>query len=275
MDVIGAHALRLPAYDERWSPRPYRDSDLAAALLAGGVAGTAAHPLDNVLGNVRMLLEGDLDKQFGLTGLQDGFDIERVLLLIETAAGAPIDRRATHGPVEIRPEPMLAELAAMGDRLALACERGEIVVLATGHPESIDHLLKAVGEMLAERGARVERLGEGMHWREPGRSHDWWIEHHGAVAMQTDGREPRHTHQPFAMQRMLGERRPDLVVADHGFAGAAIEAGVETLSIADVNDPALLVAKAQGRTATVVVLDDHVSPASYWPCFQAIAARVR
>jgi Phosphatase len=48
---------------------------------------------------------------------------------------------------------------------------------------------------------------------------------------------------------------------------------VETLSIADVNDPALIVAKAQGRTDVVVVLDDHVPPENYWPCYQAVAAR--
>jgi hypothetical protein len=26
-------------------------------------------------------------------------------------------------------------------------------------------------------------------------------------------------------------------------------------------------------TDTVLVMDDHVDPAAYWPCFQAIAAR--
>ena len=91
--------------------------------------------------------------------------------------------------------------------------------------------------------------------------------------MVTDGWEPRHTHRPEPMTRMLAEARPDLVVADHGFAGAAIEAGVETISIADVNDPALIVAKAQGRTEVVIVMDDHVEPDAYWPCFQAVASR--
>jgi hypothetical protein len=76
------------------------------------------------------------------------------------------------------------------------------------------------------------------------------------------------------MERMLEEERPDLVLADHGFAGAAIQAGAETLSVADVNDPALIVAKAQGRTEVVVVLDDHVPPEAYWPCFQAVAAQL-
>jgi hypothetical protein len=71
---------------------------------------------------------------------------------------------------------------------------------------------------------------------------------------------------------MLGEVRPDLVIGDHGFAGAAIEEGISTIGIADVNDPALIVAKAQARTELVIVMDDNVSPEAYWPCFQAIAA---
>ena len=72
------------------------------------------------------------------------------------------------------------------------------------------------------------------------------------------------------MHRILEAERPDLVLADHGFAGAAIEAGVETISIADVNDPALLVARAQGRTEHVLVFDDHVDPNDYWPVFLAL-----
>jgi hypothetical protein len=91
--------------------------------------------------------------------------------------------------------------------------------------------------------------------------------------MVTDAERPRHTHRPDAMERILAEERPDLVVADHGFAGAAIEARVETMSVADVNDPALIVAKAQGRTEVVVVLDDHVPAEAYWPCFQGVAGR--
>jgi hypothetical protein len=32
------------------------------------------------------------------------------------------------------------------------------------------------------------------------------------------------------------------------------------------------VARAQGRTDVVIVMDDHVGPQDYWPCFQAAAA---
>jgi hypothetical protein len=75
------------------------------------------------------------------------------------------------------------------------------------------------------------------------------------------------------MERMLEEATPELVFADHGFAGAAIEAGIDTVSIADVNDPALVVARAQGRGGPVIVMDDNVQPEDYWPCFQVFASR--
>jgi hypothetical protein len=73
---------------------------------------------------------------------------------------------------------------------------------------------------------------------------------------------------------MLRAAEPDLVFADHGFAGSAIEAGVDTVSIADVNDPALVLARELGRTSDVIVMDDNVQPDAYWPCFQAIVSRL-
>ena len=191
--------------------------------------------------------------------------------MVEAGAGAPIDHDERFGPVDIRPEPVLDVCAAWGIACASPPSAAD-VVLATGHPTGLAllyHRLDAgssTGGPGAGAGTRCALARSTMH-------HDWFIDHWGGVGMLTDGREPRHTHWPDAMRRMLDEVTPDLVVADHGFAGAAIEAGVETLSIADVNDPALLVAQAQGRTEHVLVMDDHVDPAAYWPCFQAIAAR--
>ena len=145
-------------------------------------------------------------------------------------------------------------------------------MLATGHPTGLALFYHRLDTWLRTEapGAHARARCNGGATR--GCTTTGSIDHWGGVGMLTDGREPRHTHRPDAMQRMLAELTPDLVVADHGFAGAAIEAGIETLSIADVNDPALLVAQAQGRTEHVLVMDDHVDPAAYWPCFQAIAA---
>ena len=272
MDVIEAHARRLPPVDERFSPRPYPREELARALEAGGVAGVATHPLDNVRGNARLLVEGDPDKQFGLMGLQDGLTMQDVLDLVSAGSGVAIDPAQRFGDVLIAPDPILDACEALGRRLALAAEGGERVLIATGHPGGLDLLYREWERLLLSHGGRIVKPADGVSWRDPRLDHDWSIGYLSGVGMQIDGRVPRHTHWPDAMQRMLAAERPDLVVADHGFAGAAIEAGVETVSVADVNDPALLVAKAQGRTEVVVVMDDHVAADAYWPCFQAAAA---
>jgi len=146
------------------------------------------------------------------------------------------------------------------------------VVLATGHPTGLIQLYTEVGRLLAHRGVAILRPAEGVSWREGGRHRE--IRYFHGVVMLTDRASALHTHSGDPMRIMLEEVRPDLVFADHGWAGAAIEAGIETVSIADVNDPALLVAKELGRTETVVVMDDNVRPDAYWPCFQAVAARL-
>jgi len=58
---------------------------------------------------------------------------------------------------------------------------------------------------------------------------------------------------------------PDLVVADHGWAGAAGQAGIDTIGFADSNDPALFVAEAEGIVSVTVPLDDNVAPPLYAP----------
>jgi hypothetical protein len=272
LDVIEAHASRLPALDERWDPGAYPREELERALVAGGVAGPAGHPHDNVFGNIRKLVAHDPDKLFGLTSMPEPFGFEDIVRLVGEAAGVPIDTLATDGVPDIDAGALLDACAALGNRLADAARGGARLLFATGHPGDLDPLYRSIAGVAEGAGAKIVRPAEGLSWSDDRAGHDWTIAYHGPVGMITDGERPRHTHRPDAMQRMLADRRPDLVVADHGFAGAAIEAGVETLSFADVNDPALIVAKAQGRTDVVVVLDDHVPPEAYWPCFQSIAA---
>ncbi|MFB3738230.1 MAG: phosphatase [Candidatus Velamenicoccus archaeovorus] len=275
MDVIGSHAAQLPQIDDRWHPRPYPRASLLDGLVEGGMAGpVVSHPMDNVLRNIRLLCEGDPDKRFGMTGLAGAMSPAQVLELVARAAGFEPDPRWVSGPVPVDPALVLDACEAAGDRLAFACRRGERVILATGHPVGLAHLYVEVGRLLRERGATVIRPFDGVAWWEDGRPHPWQVRYLEGVAMLTDERSARHTHSGEPMRRMLAEVRPDLVFADHGFAGAAIEAAVETLSIADVNDPALLVARAQGRTETVIVMDDNVRPEAYWPCYQAIASRL-
>ena len=272
MDVIEAHASRLPALDERWEPRAHPLDELVRALEAGGVAGPAGHPHHNVFGNIRKLVAHDPDKLFGLSRMPEPFDFADIVRLVGDAAGVPIDELATEGAPDIDAGAVLDACATLGKRLAQAARGGARVLFATGHPGDLDPLYGSIARIAESAGATLLRPAAGASWDDFSAGHAWTIAYHGAVGMIADGERPRHTHAPDAMRRMIAAERPDLVVADHGFAGAAIDAGIETLSFADVNDPALIVAKAQGRTEIVVVLDDHVPAETYWPCFQAVAA---
>ena len=272
MDVIEAHASRLPALDERWEPRAQPREELERALVAGGVAGPAGHPHHNVFGNIRKLVAHDPDKLFGLSRMPEPLDFADIVRVVGDAAGVAIDELATEGAPDIDAGAVLDACAALGERLAEAARGGARVLFATGHPGDLDPLYGAIATIAERSGAGILRPAAEESWFDDRADHEWTIAYHGPVGMVTDGERPRHTHDPEAMRRMLAAERPDLVVADHGFAGAAIEAGVETLSFADVNDPALIVAKAHGRTDVVVVLDDHVPAEAYWPCFQAVAA---
>jgi Phosphatase len=265
-DELEAMAERIP-----WRPGAYSKEELTDALLAGRVAGpVTSHDRRNVRWKIARLVEGDPDLQFGLLGLGGHSGIE-VMAMVGAEAGFDPDPLLRDEPVPIDPVKVLASCEAVGERLATAARRGERLILATGHPVGLILLYMAVGELMVERGAKLLRPLQGVHWREEGRRRE--IHYLHGVAVLNDRASSIHTHRPDAMERMLEEVRPDLVFADHGFAGAAIEAGVETVSIADINDPALVVAKYQGRTEAVIVMDDNVRPEDYWPCFQAISSR--
>jgi hypothetical protein len=275
MDVTRTHAEQLPAIDDRWEPAAYDRETLLDALVAGRMAGPeVGHAFDNVLRNIGMLVDHDPDKEFGMTGLPGGLSAWDILGLVGEASGFEPDPNVKTGPVPVDPAKVLEACEAVGDRLAELIRVGGSIVLATGHPVGLAHLYIEVGRLLRHHGVKVLTPYEAVPWKEPGRHHHWEVRYLEGVAMLTDGASMKHTHSGEPMTRMIAESRPDLVFADHGFAGSAIEHGVQTVSIADVNDPALLVAKALGRTETVIVMDDNVRPEDYWPCFQAIASRL-
>jgi hypothetical protein len=92
----------------------------------------------------------------------------------------------------------------------------------------------------------------------------------GGVAVCAErGSALRHSHSPLGMRLMLrrlaedGIAPPDLVVADHGFAGAAAAAGLDVVCFADSNDPALVVGEAERRVLVTVPIDDNIQPHRY------------
>jgi hypothetical protein len=191
------------------------------------------------------------------------------------------DEEYVWGIDTIDPDLTIDALEAFADRLALAAERRERVLFATGHPRNLRETYRAWKDALAERGCQVLTAGGGYSYevtteRPPNRRIVVWEDD---IAIVTDGRLARHSHHPFAMRAILadladrGEAWPQLVIADHGFAGAAGEAGVPAMGFADCNDPALFLAEAEGKLLVTVPLDDGYLTEDYAPLREYVLAR--
>jgi hypothetical protein len=240
--------------------------------VAGAVT---SHDRRNARGKFQRLVQGDPGVLFGLTGLSGGppagLSFEEVLGVMAAAAGFDPSPDLLDGPMSVDPDLVLDACESAGARLRQAADQGASVLLATGHPGGLLLLYQATAVLLERHGAKLLEPRDGYSWEHDG--HRRQIRYFGGVAAYTSRADMLHTHSAEPMELLLEDATPELVFADHGFAGAAIEAGIDTISIIDVNDPAPAVARAQGRTTHVICMDDNVRPESYWPCFQAIAAR--
>ena len=251
---------------------PTRD-ELREHLVASRIAGEVATPRENNLRHIANAARQDPEYTFGLSW--DGrWDAAAILATMSERAGISADPTYVVGPDTIDPDRTIERLDAMAARLAQAAQRKERVLLATGHPSGLLPIHLAIAEALADSGAVVVTPGVGLKYENTARSYRWrhrQIRYLSGVAMASSGGELNHTHDARPMELILGtleaagDQRPDLVVADHGWAGAAGQAGIDTIGFADSNDPALFVAEAEGLVRIVVPLDDNVLPHLYEP----------
>ncbi|MGI9033780.1 MAG: phosphatase [Acidimicrobiales bacterium] len=245
-------------------------SHLVGSRLAGEVATTAA----NSLTNIGYLLEGRPGYTFGLSDWKDA-TFDEVLVAVE-AAGGRLRGQPSEGPSGIDGDYAVAAIARQRDALApLLAGAGGRVLVATGHPFALLAHYGAIARALAAAGVEVLRPLEGRRGllrAADGRACS--LRYLDGVACLFQDAGLQHTHRPQYMEAMLAEVGGadviDLVVADHGFAGAAAEAGIPTLAIADVNDPALPLAQARGRPIAVVVIDDGLDATLFAPVTAAI-----
>lgn len=242
-------------------------ADLRAHLVASRIAGEVDTSRQNNLRNIGRMLEDAPDYWFGLRRTRD-WSFDEVFDVMVRRCGIDADPEHVEGVDTIDPDLTIAALTKHRDRLALAAERKERVVLATGHPTGILVIHLETAAFLKRAGCDV--LTPDVDWTWPwdtdwGRGRPRHVRWLNGVAVLASGGELLHTHRPEPMAAILDAVAPDLVVADHGWAGAAAEAGIETLGFADCNDPALFVAEEEGKPIVTVPLDDNVPPHLYAP----------
>lgn len=243
--------------------------DLRAHLVASRIAGEVATPRADNWRNAARMVEGRTTYDFGLRPLR-AWTTEQVMAVMARRCGTHPDLAVLDGVDTIDPDLTIAQLERWRERLAKAAAGGERVLLATGHPTGILVIHLQVAAALRAAGAQVLVPALDWTWDWPddwGRDRARHVRALNGVHVLASGGELLHTHQPEPMQALLAvlDAPPDLVVADHGWAGAAAEAGIETLAMADCNDPALFVAEEEGKPVVTVPLDDNVPPPLYDP----------
>jgi Phosphatase len=256
-------------------------SQLAEHLVESRIAGQVATRRESNLGNYRRMSERHPGYLFGLE-LSGHWSPAEVLALMAARCGVSPDPEHREGGDTIDPERTLDRLDDLADRLRQAADRQERVLLATGHPEGLLGVYQEIATALAAAGCPLLTPAAGWPCEalgRDGRPEPQEIRYVGPVAVVAGGDALKHTHSPGPMRAMIteltqaGQSLPDLVVADHGWAGAAGEAGADVVGFADSNDPALFVAEAEGKAQVVVPLDDNVSPHLYAPLTSYVLQR--
>jgi len=244
---------------------------LREALLAGDVETTRS----SNHANATAFAEGHEAYLFGLPPLKT-WTLPQVLAVMAERVGIDADPERSTGTDVIDPYKTIRALERMRDRLRLAADRHERVIVATGHPAGMIEVQLAIAAALRAAGCTLLRPAPGAVFASPGRydrrEYQLAVRYVGGVAVAAErGIALWHTHSPDGMRAMLAELNdrseplPDLVVADHGFAGAAAAAGLDVVSFADSNDPALFIGEAEGRVSVTVPIDDNVHPHLYGP----------
>ncbi len=249
-------------------------------LVTTRLAGSVATSIDSCLTNCERFVRGDPDTTFGLSDWSEltYSDAVRIMTSCGVGLGANASNETSrHGPAFIDPDVALAAIARHCQILADLADARARVLLATGHAFALLPHYAAIARALVSSGCVLVQPLEGK--RDAIRTPDGqkaairYLDGVGALAYHGT---LHHTHRPEYMEVMLdalgGPDGVDAVIGDHGFAGAAVEAGLPTLSIADANDPGLPVAQARGRTDGVLLIDDGLNPSVYEPVTSAMLA---
>ncbi len=243
------------------------------ALVAAGITGPhQSHTRQDNLSKIHALIDGDKDAAFGLTGFEE-YSAQEVLSFLSELTGCSDDIENWEGADTLDPDKTISAIVVAARRLRAAAERGATMLVATGHPTGLlEHHIRVVDAYL-RAGGKIIRLREEERFT-LGRGHAE-IRYIGNVGCLAKGASLVHTHSAEPMEAVLeDEPWPDLVLGDHGYAGAAIVRGIPVVAAMDINDPALAVAWAEHPDdVSIIPCDDNRPPRLYepsWTIFEEV-----
>ncbi|NGO69838.1 phosphatase [Streptomyces sp. SB3404] len=241
-------------------------AELTGHLVRTRIAGDVATPRENNLSHYRKLANGDRHYWLGLELGDRWADEQDVLAVMAERCGVNDDPDYRAGGDTIDPELTVGALDRAAAELRKAAEERRRVLFATGHPGALLDMHGTLALAMRAAGCEIVRVPLGVI------ADEGVVVQFQGVSAYERGASLWHTHSPAPMAGVLdaleaaGEPQPDLVVADHGWAGCAAQRGLTAVGFADCNDPALFLAESEGTLSVAVPLDDHVvDPRFYEP----------
>jgi hypothetical protein len=187
----------------------------------------------------------------GVENLQ--MDYEEAARIMASQLGLSFERFESEQPPYIDPEHTLSRLITGFHRLEAVAAAGGRMLFATGHPGSMLSFYQVLGEHFEALGATLVRPAEPV--AAPDRR---WLDDINGVVVLSDEGNLMHTHASNGMRQFVEATRPDIVMSDHAFAVAAINAKAPCIAIFDVDDPAIpMMAEADPHNIIAVPMNDN------------------
>ena len=214
---------------------------------------------------VQRMVEGDPYATFGIKQVIDYIEREKLpadeaLKMVAGLTKCSQDISYTEGRGFISPSSTIKGLRATASTIKRVSSHGGAVAFATGHPGSMLEYYNELAYLVRRLGGYVMNLAKGQLVAQ-GEDIDnvMVVDAMNSVAFLSDTCGALHTHDSRPMELMLNDavRLPNLVIADHGFAGEAINRGILTVAVMDTNDPGLAVAKTLGANVVLVPMNDN------------------
>ncbi len=226
------------------SPNDSERQSAMQKLLALGLAGLTPNTPEANLRAIRQMREGNVFYTFGIEevrrAMAAGFlDETAILDLMALHCGQSSGAEFLARNGEIAPERALAGLIQGAELIRTVIARRGTVAFGTGHPGALVNAYNRLADHLETQGCTIARTAPGATV-----GIDWVLDFVGRVAVTSDTCGVLHGHSTRPMEKFIeGYAKPiDLVIGDHGHAGAALNAGIPTIGLMDTNDPALAVA---------------------------------
>jgi hypothetical protein len=214
---------------------------------------------------VERMVAGDQYATFGIRGVVEHINSTSMsagvaLKIVSDVTKCSQDITYTEGRGYISPSSTIKGLKATAAAIKRVASNGGRVVLATGHPGSMIEYYVELADLIYRLGGRVLDLAKGQIVRQgEDRDQIQVVDSINSVAFLSDTCAALHTHDSTPMEMMLNDtaHMPDLVIADHGFAGEAINRGIPTVAVMDTNDPGLALARHIGANVIIVPMNDN------------------